>query len=186
MLLVAKCSTVRDITPSTSVSRSAHNHFAKFDTGVFKDIHSASYVIVIGITSHCSLVTGRVFPTAMEVVGHHVVEVNVRINSRKVKVSQFLVTASSRNRNFVVLTSFGTQIVESSIKIAKNKFKVSAVVRTRSVTGLTATAWIFPVKVNYIKEVIGFENTDGFTDKFVSTSLSRICSAKLIRECPAS
>ena len=183
-LAVAKAIPSCHITPGAGVSRSPQHHLAAINAGLIELINGREHVITTSICGHCRLMPGARLPAAMEVVGHHVVEIDVRIDSLQVEVGQLVGTASGGDGDFVALAIALLQPIELLAQQLQGGLKVGPVINADGITSCSTTAGVFPVEINGGDEAVLLQRVDHIAGEGLPASGIVQRQAEFIREGP--
>ena len=147
-MLIAIGATVLHSTPGAGVSGSTHHHLAQVHPCLAELLDGREHVVAIGIGGHRSLMARLRFPSAMEVVGHHVVEINVGINARQVEVGQLIEATRSGNRNLNAAAAFLGKRIKLGSEQLKGALKVQTILIADGIGAQATTTWVFPIEIN--------------------------------------
>ena len=137
---------------------------------MIKLINGREHVIAAGITRHRGLVAGARLPAAMEVVGHHVVEIDVGIDSLQIEIGQLVGAASGGDGDLIALAIALLQPIELLAQQLQSGLKVGAVINADGIASGTATTGVFPVEINGGDEAVLLQRVDHIAGEGLPTS----------------
>ncbi len=113
---------------------------------------------------------GARLPAAVEVVGHHVVEIDVGVDPLQVEIGQLVGAASGGDGDLVVLAAALLESIELLTQQLQGGLKVGAVIETDGIASCSTTTWVFPVEINGGDEAVLLQRVDHVAGEGLPTS----------------
>ena len=93
----------------------------------------------------------------MEVVGHHVEEIDVFLQSLEVEVGDLVGSARGGHRNFIVTPALRAELVELLAYQAEKGRVIISILGAFTIATQSATARVFPVEIDTVEHRVGIE-----------------------------